>query len=40
MEGGVFGSGVDGERIMPWHCGTMYLELVRKIDIFFGFVLL
>lgn len=31
----MFGSGVDGGRIMPWGCGTMYLELVRKRVFFF-----
>jgi hypothetical protein len=33
----VFGSGVDGGRIMPWHCGTLNLEMVRKGNFFFWF---
>jgi hypothetical protein len=41
MGGGVYGSGVDGGRIMPWQCGIMCLELVKKKGIFLsGFVLL
>jgi hypothetical protein len=38
--GGVFGNGVGGDRIMRLRGGTKYLELVRKRDIFSGFVLL
>ena len=40
---GVYGSGVDGGRIMPWQCGTMYLELVQKRDfsfLFFSFIII
>ena len=34
----MYGSGVDDGRIMPWQCGTMYLELVQKRD--FSFLVL